>query len=167
MFIFAVSILSTIFYGGFSPEWGKTLTALAYDGTLAQEVEAYYLSVPRIVVEYFTPLLACFYTFITSWLSAVFLGLVVFVCNLFTGSRTWGIAVGSFFVILSVSARGIRYLDRFSPISWSTLNCIDVGGLTAQPSITYCLCAYALLIAVLTAMVFVFGRKKSLDMKGE
>lgn len=165
LFIFVVSILSTIFYGGFSVEWGKTLTALAYDGTLAQEVEVYYLSVSQIVVEYFTPLLACFYTFIISWLSAIFLGLVIFVCNLLTGSRIWGIALGSFFIILSISARGIRNLDRLSPISWSTLNGIDVGGLTSHPSITYCLCAYALLIVVLIALVLVFGRKNRLDFK--
>lgn len=104
LFIFAVSILSTVFCGDCSLEWGKTLTALAYDSTVSHDVEVYSLSVSRIVVEYFTPLLACFYTFITSWLSAVFLGLVVFVCNLFTDSRIWGIAAGSFFIVLSITA---------------------------------------------------------------
>ncbi len=166
LFIFVVSILSTVFYGDFSLEWGKTLNMLAYSPTVAYDAEVYSLTVSRIVVEYFTPLLACFYTFILSWLSAIFLGLVVFVCNLFTGSRIWGIAASSFFIILSISARGLRNLDRFSPISWSTLDGIDVGGLTFRPSIVYCLCAFALLIVALTAAVIIFGRRKSLDTKG-
>ena len=167
LFLFAISILSTIFYGDFSPEWGKTLTALAYSPTVAYEANVYNLTVSRMVVENFTPLLACFYTFITSWLSAIFLGLVVFVCNLFTGSRIWGIVVCSFFIVLSITARQIRNVDRFSPISWSTLDRIDVGGLTTNPSIVYCLCAYAVLIMALAASVFIFGRKKSLDTKGD
>lgn len=166
LFIFAVSILSTVFYGDFSLEWGKTLNMLAYSPTVAYDAEVYSLTVSRIVVEYFTPLLACFYTFILSWLSAIFLGHVVFVCNLFTGSRIWGIAASSFFIILSISARGLRNLDRFSPISWSTLDGIDVGGLTYRPSIVYCLCAFALLIGALAAAVIIFGRRKSLDTKG-
>lgn len=166
LFIFAVSILSTVFYGDFSLEWGKTLNMLAYSPEAAYDVKVYSLTISRIVVEYFTPLLACFYTFILSWLSAIFLGLVVFVCNLFTGSRIWGIAASSFFIILSISAKGIRNLDRFSPISWSTLDGIDVGGLTFHPDIVYCLCAFASLIGALAAAVIIFGRRKSFDTKG-
>ncbi len=166
LFIFAVSILSTVFYGDYSLEWGKTLTALAYNSSVAYEANVYSLSVSRIVVEYFTPLSACFYTFILSWLSAVFLGLLIFVCNLFTGSRIWGIAASSFFIVISLSAKGIRNMDRFSPVTWSTLDGVDVGGLTLRPSFGYCISTYTVLIAGMAALVFIFGRKKGLDVKG-
>lgn len=167
LFIFAISILSTVFYGDFSLDWGKTITALAYNSSVASSAGVYSLNISRTTVEFFTPLLACFYTFIMSWLSAVFLGLLVFVCNLFTGSRIWGIAAGSFFIVLSLTAKGHRYWDRFSPITWSTLDGIDVGGLTVRPSFTYCICAYAVLIIVLAASVLIFGKKKNFDVKGD
>jgi len=168
LFIFIASVLSTIIHGDFSLEWGSLITALSYDSALIFEVmEAHFFSFSQVVVDYFTPLLACFYTFVLSWLSAIFLGLVVFVCNLFTDSKVWGIAVCSLLIILTIPARG-RYLwDRFSPISWSTLDQVDVGGLTTHPSIVYCLCVYAVLIITLTALIFIFGKKKSLDMKGD
>ena len=103
-----------------------------------------------------------------SWLSAVFLGLLIFACNLFTGSRVWGIASGSFFVVLSLVAKLRKYLDRFSPITWSTLDGIDVAGLTVRPSFEYCISAYLVLIIGLTVVIFAFGKKKSLDvMRGE
>lgn len=54
---------------------------------------------------------------------------------------------------------------RFSPISWNTLNNIDVGNMTAKPAFSYCMCVYGGLIIVLIAGIFIFGRKKSLDTK--
>ena len=167
-FIFAVSILSMIFLGEPSLEWDESIVAAAYNSGVLSRAGVSSLTISRMTVEFFTPLLACFYTFIMSWLSAIFLGLLIFACNLFTGSRVWGIASGSFFVVLTLVAKLRKYLDRFSPITWSTLDGIDVGGLTVRPSIEYCISAYAALIIGLTAAIFVFGRKKSLDvMKGD
>lgn len=167
-FIFAVSILSMIFFGEPSLDWDKPIVTMAYNSSEASSAGVYSLNISRTTVEFFTPLLACFYTFIMSWLSAVFLGLLIFACNLFTGSRVWGIASGSFFVVLTLVAKLRKYLDRFSPITWSTLDGIDVGGLTVRPSIGYCASAYAFLIIGSIAAIFVFGRKKSLDvMKGD
>lgn len=168
LFIFAISFLSMIFFGEPSLDWDKTIVAAAYNRGVLSGAGVSSLTVSRITVEFFTPFLACFYTFIMSWLSAVFLGLLIFACNLFTGSRVWGIASGSLFVVLTLVAKLRKYLDRFSPITWSTLDGIDVGGLTVRPSIGYCTSAYAVLIIGLTAAIFVFGRKKSLDvMKGD
>ena len=166
-FIFAVSVLSVIFSGEPSFEWDKVIVTAAYDSSVLVKADVASLTISRTTVEFFTPLLACFYTFIMSWLSAVFLGLLIFACNLFTGSRIWGIASSSFFVVLTLVAKLRKYLDRFSPVTWSSLDGIDVGGLTVRPSIGYCTSAYAVLIIGLTAAIFAFGRKKSLDvMKG-
>ena len=166
-FIFAASILSTIFFGEPSLEWDEAIVTAAYDSSVLSRAGVS-LTITRTIVEFFTPLLACYFTFIMSWLSAIFLGLLIFACNLFTCSRVWGIASSSFFVVLTLVAKLNKYLDRFSPITWSTLDGIDVGGLTVRPSIGYCTGAYAVLIIGLTAAIFVFGRKKNLDaMKGD
>ncbi len=164
LFLLLVSILLTVFYGGFSLEWGDALTKEAYS-TVSINIDLHYFSVSRLVVENFTPLLAVFYTFILSWLCAAFLGLLILAINLLTNSRIWGITASSVFVVLSVSAAKRGFLLPFSPVSWITLKCIDVGGLTKNPSITNVLSAYAILIAVLIAVILIFGRKKSLDIK--
>ena len=167
LFIFVVSILSTVFYGGFSFEWGSVLTALAYDSGIEFEAGVASVQVSPIVVDYFSPLLACYFTFLLSWLTAIFLGLLVFMFNLLTGTRLWGIITGSALIAFTINAH--RQVNRlwFSPISWNTLDKIDVGGLTMRPSFTYCICILALLILMLITAIFLFGRRKSLDVKGD
>ncbi len=166
-FIFAVSILSTVFWSEPSLEWDKAIVTAAYNSSVTGGAGTNSLSISRATVEFFTPLLACFYTFLMSWLSAIFLGLLIFACNLFTGTRVWGIAAGSFFVVLTMVAKLRKYLDRFSPVTWSSLDGIDVGGLTVRPSITYCVCADCLLIIGLAISILIFGRKKNFDNRGE
>lgn len=169
LFLFAVSILSTIFMGELSFEWGKTLNSVT--GDVAAAVGANFLYVSNIIIKYFTPLQACFLTFLTSWCSAVLIGLTIFFCNLASGTNFLGIFVSSIMVIISAVLSDYRSLLspllRFSPISWNTLNNIDVGGKTQNPSFTYCMCVYAGLIAALIIAILFFGRKKNLDVKGD
>lgn len=169
LFIIAVSLLLTVFFGGFSLEWGKTLTMLATSQNLgwggALSVDASYM-----VITFFTPLQAVWFTFLLSWLGAVFIGLTIFAFNLISGTRYVGVFAASFFVALSsmvANEPGWEKLLRYSPMSWITLDKIDVGGLTKNPSFTYCVCVFAVLIAIMTALVLIFGRKKSLDVRGD
>lgn len=165
-FLLLISLLLTVFYGGFSLEWGTALTAEAFS-RVSSNINLHYFTVSRLVVENFTPLLAVFYTFILSWLGAAFLGLLILVLNLLTNSRICGILISSFFVVLSLTAAKWIKLLLFSPVSWTTLDNIDVGGITKNPSIVYVLTAYAILIAALIAVIGFFGRKKSLDIRGD
>lgn len=167
LFIFVISFLAMIFFGDFSFEWDKSIVTTAYSSGVLSAAGVSTLNISRSTVEFFTPLSACFFTFIMSWLSAVFIGLLIFACNLFTGSRIWGIAASSFFVVLTLVAKLRKYIDRISPLTWATLDGIDVGGLTVRPSFGYCISAYAILIITLTAAIFIFGRKRNFDVKGE
>ena len=166
LFLFVISLLTTIIYGNFSLDWGRTLSAAAYAHSVVYEADVRYTTVSSRVLEYFTPPLACFYTFLISWLAGIFLGLISFACNLLTGARFWGTAVCGFFVIFSIAAGRIPYAEWFSPIAWTTLNMIDIGGLTDHPGIGYCLGVYLGAIALLTLAILIFGRRKSLDVKG-
>ena len=168
LFIFVLTIVLTFPFCELSQEWGTTLNMLAYSDAAVQ-AGVHMFDVSGIVVEYFSPLQACFFTFLTSWLSAVVLGAILFFFNLFTGTRLTGITISSFLVVITVivDMGGWTEYLKFSPISWNTLNNIDVGGMTANPSLEYCLCVYAGLIAALIIAILVFGRKKSLDVKGD
>lgn len=149
-----------------SLDWGKTLYMIA-NSNVASAADAHFLSVPRLILEYFSPVQAVFFTFLTSWLSAVLLGLIIFFCNLISNTRFIGIIISSLLVVWTVLVSMGGWIDyvRFSPISWNTLNNIDIGNLTANPSFAYCMSVYSVLIVILTAGILIFGRGKTLDTK--
>lgn len=170
IFLFLVSVLSTVFAGGASLEWGETLTALSGgSAALPMQIGCNFVEISYMVTTYFTPLQAVWFTFLTSWLSAVLIGLVIFLFNIVSGTRALGVLMSSVLVVLSclVANGGWPTLIPYSPISWNTLDNIDVGGMTSKPSFEYCMCVYIGFIALLTICIFVFGRKKSLDVKGD
>lgn len=166
LFVILLTFISTIFIAEPSLEWGKTLYMIA-NSNVASTAEAYFLNVSNLILEYFTPIQAVFFTFLTSWLSAALLGMIVFFCNLVSNTRFIGIIISSLLVVWTVLVAMGGWIDyvRFSPISWNTLNNIDVGNMTAKPSFSYCIFVYGGLILILIAGIFIFGRKKSLDTK--
>lgn len=168
LFILFLTFISTIFIADLSFEWGKTLYMIANSG-IAAKAETFFLDVPNIILEYYSPIKATFFTLLTSWLSAVLLGLTVFFCNLISSTRFIGIIFSSALVVWTVLVENGGFVEflRFSPISWNTLNNIDAGKMTPNPSFGYCMCVYTGLIAALIIAILIFGRKKSLDVKGD
>lgn len=168
LFLFVISVLLTAFGGEISPEWGKTLDAMSITDYRKNNVHA--VEVSYNIVAFFKPLQAVWFTFLMSWLGGMFIGLTIFFLNLVSETQYLGLTVSSAFVLFS-SAVKIDYswgkLLWFSPISWITLNNIDVGGLTKNPPFAYCAGVLGGLVVVLAAAVLIFGRKKSLDVKGE
>ncbi len=167
LFLLFISVISTVFTAEHSLGWGKTLNMVAFSDA-AQQAGSFYLDVPPIILEFFTPLQAVFFTLLTSWLSAILLGLVVFLFNLITETRFIGIIISSALVVWTVliSNDGFKEFMRFSPISWNTLNNIDAGKMTPYPSFGSCMGVYIGLITAMIIGIFAFGRKKSLDVKG-
>lgn len=168
LFLLIASLLSTVFIGEISLEWGKTLNTLSVSG-LAVHIGCVFVDVSKLVVDFFTPVGAVWFTFLMSWLCAVMLGLLIFLCNTLTKTKFVGTLISSALVVLSVLVEngGFPEIIPFSPVSWNTLDNIDVGGLTPNPSFLYCLIVYLGLIVMLIAAIFIFGRKSSLDVKGE
>lgn len=166
IFLFLVSIVSTVPYGGGEfTEWGKTLMTTGASNA-AQVFNAPYIDIIPRILEFFAPIQAVWFTFLMSWLCGTMIGLILFLCNYLTETRFVGLAITSGLLALTVPVRrGLWNLIRVSPISWNTLDCIDVGRTTTLPSFTYCLSVYLGLIALLIAAIFIFGSKKSLDVK--
>lgn len=163
VFLFAVTLLCTIFYGGAGADWGKTLGALStgqimFDG-------AGLITVSKAVVYFFTPISACAFTLLNSWLCGAVIGLLVFFLNSVTETRFAGILTAAVLVVATVLPR-MHFPDllKFSPVSWNTLDNIDVGGLTNNPSFTYCIAAYLIMLALLGTGILLLGGK-NLDEK--
>lgn len=166
LFLIAVSMFSTIFYNGSIFEWGKTLQTLAVTNA-AQIYGCPFVDISYSVITYFTPFQAMWFTFLMSWLGAMMIGLIIFLCNTLSGTRFLGVLVSSLLVVMSslIENGGYPTLIPFSPISWNTLDNIDVGGTSSNPSFNYCILVYVGLIAALSVAIFIFGAKKSLDIK--
>lgn len=167
LFIFLLSIISTVFVADYSLDWGRTFYSIA-NGSVTQPKGLARIEISKIVVDYFTPIRACFFTFLLSWLAGILLGMIVFFFNLVTQNRYIGIVCSFALVIWAFIIKdtlGMGRFWKFSPITWNTLDQIDVGGLTAHPTFAYCVSTFTGLILILIVGIFVFGRKKSLDFK--
>lgn len=171
IFILAVSLLSAIISGGGSPDlnnWGNTLKTLA-NTNAAQVLQHPFIEVSYTVVKFFTPLQAVWFTFLLSWINAVNVGLIIFLFNLASGSRFLGVLISSAMIVFSAVTDDyvLPQALPYSPVSWITLNNIDVGRTTNNPTFTYCILVYLILMAILAAAIFILGIGKSLDIKGE
>ncbi len=167
VFLIAATLISSVLAGGeMSMEWGKTLVTTA-NSNAALYFGSPFIMVSPIVTAFFSPLSAIGFTLLTSWLCAVMIGLIILFCNLATKIRGLGITITSLLVVLSAFAdNGFPMLLPFSPISWNTLDKIDVGGMTTNPTFGYCVTAYLFLILLLITGIFVFGKKQAIDLKG-
>ncbi len=167
VFIIAATLISSIAAGGeMSMEWGKTLTTTA-NSNAALYFGSPFITVSPIVTAFFSPLSAMWFTLLMSWLCAILIGLIILFCNLATRTRGLGIMITSLLVVLSAFAdNGFPNLLPFSPISWNTLDKIDVGGYTTNPTFGYCIGAYLVLITLLIVGIFILGKNQTLDTKG-
>lgn len=164
LFIFLTSLIFSLPYGEFNNEWGKVLNIIAYT-TTASNAGYHFLDASGFVMTYFTPLLACWFTFLLSWLSGILIGLVVYTFNLVSQIKYLGCIAGSVIIIYSsfAAAFGTKKLLYFSPVSWNTLNNIDVGKLTNNPSFIYCMSVYLISILILIAVILFISKKRAID----
>lgn len=167
--LLAGTILLNIRHISWSNVWGKVLGVAATDVGKLDALGKYYttIRVPAIVVRYYSPAQAMFFAFLLMWLSYIFIGLLIYVLNIVTNTQVAGALVAGFLVLLTAFVDGAPLFNRFSPISWNSLNNIDVGGLTAYPRITYVLGAYVVMIVLLIAITYVVLPKKEIIVRQE
>lgn len=168
LFIFACSVVTAMPYAEFSNEWGGLLPTIAYNNQITSNiVRNNFIVVSGRVLRCFTPLSACWFTFLLSWLNGTVLGFIICACNVALHRKYIGCGIAGFLIVLSgfFEQEGMgwyRYI-RFSPVSWTTLDKVDVGGMTEYPSFYYCIAVYIALIVILSAFIIVHIRKSSLE----
>lgn len=166
LFVFLISVLSTVFIAEPSLDWGGAFYSLAFGYMEWEGVPV--VRIPKLIVENYTPIQACCLTFLLSWLGGVFLGLIAFFFNLITQTRSIGTVAATAFVVWGSWVKypnGIQRYRKLSPISWIALDHMDVDGMTPYPTLSYCLTVFSVSILTMIIGVFVFGRRKSLDFK--
>lgn len=163
----AILFLSTIvFHIGhmeWNSGWGNVLGAAGTTSILSGlNLNYTTISISSRIIRYFTPLQAMIYSFIIMWLSFVFIGLLIYVLNVVTKTKLVGVLVASFLVVLTAVVDGFPYLAWLSPITWNSLNCIDVGGMTLYPSIVYVLGMYIGMITIMIIIAIIMSKKQEI-----
>jgi hypothetical protein len=166
LILFITSILVNIRCISWTMSWGRVLGAAGTTAIL-ESLNCNYntVLVSAKIINYFSPLQATFFSMILVWLSVVFLGLVIYVFNVITKSRVIGVLVAAFFVVFTAVADTNPIVTWFSPISWNSLNNIDIGGLTKYPTIDFVLGMYIAMNAVLAVIVVIVSKRMVVEVQ--
>lgn len=164
LFIFLCTVITALPSSELSMDWGKCLYTIAYSNA-ASQLGYSFLSVAGYVIEYFTPIQAVWYTFLLSWLMAIFIGLLIYFLNTISSKRYLGSIVSGIIILFScyVEAFGFDKQLYFSPVSWSTLNQVDVAEKTNHPSFYYCIGVYCGLSLLLIVLLLAFRKRWKMD----
>lgn len=167
IFLMIACLLTAWVYGG-TPiaEWGKVLTTVA-EMNISRLGNYQFIEVSDMVIRCFKPSQACFFTFLMSWSNAVLIGIIMFALNYLLKQKYAGIIASSFLVVFSffVEISGYPKLIYFSPVSWITLDKIDIGNTTNYPNFTYCIFFYWTMILILIMLIFLLGKKREFDLR--
>ena len=161
-FLFLISNLFILNNVDFSIDgWGKAFGTLA--NTNASTAMGLRTFISKRVLTYFTPWQAVWFTFLLSWLSGTFLGLLMYSINSISGFRSLGIIASAFFIILDAAVLGYPHAVWLSPVSWSSVDNIDIGNMSQLPHIAYVYTAFFLIISVLIASSIITNRKQHIN----
>lgn len=167
LFILLVSLIIGVFKGNLGMEWGKVFHTIAETG-VASFLECHFVEIPKNILNYFTPIQAVWFTFIMSWITGIMIGCIMFVLSLCTRTKYVGMIFSSILVLFSCFL--VTYnelLIKYSPISWNTLNNIDVGRKTNNPSFEYCITVIFTVITICIFLIVVIGRKSRIEINSE
>lgn len=159
-FVVAMTVLLNIRNIEYMNDWGKVLGTLAFSSIPLVKGTA--VTISTYILTYFTPVQAMFFTWLLSVLCGSVLGLIIYACNILSKTKGTGIAVSGFLIILSAAVTGNERAQWLSPVSWTTLNKLDVGKLTQYPTIAYVLTVYIMLLIILSMCIVKATEKKDL-----
>ncbi len=117
------------------------------------------------IIKYYTPFQAMLFSCLLTWMSFVIIGLVIYGFNVVSNTRYVGVGIAAFLILLTAVVDGKPKWTYYSPMSWNSLNNIDIGGLTSYPSIDYIMGLYLILIVVLTILSVVAGKRQCIEVR--
>lgn len=158
-FVMLFSIIINLDCIEFTGEWGKMLNTLA-NTSMGTKFHLGFTP-EKNVINMFSPISAMWFTFLHSWISGVILGLIVFLFNM--KIKGGGTFFASFMLVFSAVAGKQTSLVKFSPVSWSTLNYIQLKPNDGLPNYEYISIFYIIMILLLLGIVLFFSKKYNFD----
>lgn len=176
-FITIVSSALAIPVISFENDWGDVLVDFI-NGTDTKTVEellySYHLGLgePERAISMLYPFACEAYTFFTGIASFSILGLLLYLVNLVQKNIVWGIGTACMIVfldpILTYLAKPANYwLQAFSPVCWTSVECINLLGTRFFISIPFVTAASLIVISVLLIFIALFSKKMIIETREE
>lgn len=161
LFMALSSIVVNIGHIRWDVSWGKALLVAGTTNICSQLGINYdTVKVSDIIVKYYTPAQAMFFSFLLLWMICVILGLIIFDLNIIFKSNVVGVFAAGLLILVTSLVDGNPLATWYSPVSWCSLNNIDVARMTSYPTIDYVLGIYMIMLVVLLIMGFFLSKSK-------
>lgn len=187
MYIFEVAFIYMLFItitssavslpiASFENDWGEALTDFLYGTdtmTVEQLLGKYMLGLgePARAVQMLYPFACQAYTFFTGLASFFILGLLIYLINLMQKNILWGLGTAFIFVFLdpllyfSASSLKKYWLQAFSPVCWTSVECINILGSRFFISIPFVTATSLIVISVLIILIALSSRKIMVEVR--
>ena len=161
MFMLLSSIIVNIGHIQLDTSWGKGLILAATTNlTSARGIQYDTVKVTGSIVRYYTPAQAMLWSFVFLWMICTILGLIIYDLNILFKSNAVGVLVTGFMVFFTAIVDEVQQFMWFSPVTWSSLNNIDVAKTTSLPSFYFVLYMYSGAIVILFIMGALLSRSR-------
>lgn len=161
MFMLLSSIIVNIGHIQLDTSWGKGLILAATTNlTSALGIQYDTVKVTGSIVRYYTPSQAMLWSFVFLWMICTILGLIIYDLNILFKSNAVGVLVTGFMVFFTAIVDEVQQFMWFSPVTWSSLNNIDVAKTTSLPSFYFVLYMYSGAIVILFIMGALLSRSR-------
>lgn len=168
LFMLLSSIVVNIGHIQMEASWGKSLI-LAGTTNICSILGIQYdtVQISSIIVKYYTPAQAMLWSFLFLWMICIILGLIIYDFNILFQSNIVGLFVAGFLILFTAVVDGIQQWIWYSPVSWSSLNNIDVAKTTSLPGIYFVLFVYigAILALLIAGAVLSRSRRFTFEIK--
>ncbi len=168
LFMLLSSIVVNIGHIQMGTSWGKSLI-LAGTTNICSILGIQYdtVQISSIIVKYYTPAQAMLWSFLFLWMICIILGLIIYDFNILFQSNIVGLFAAGFLILFTAVVDGIQQLIWYSPVSWSSLNNIDVAKTTSLPGIYFVLFVYigAILALLIAGAVLSRSRRFTFEIK--
>lgn len=168
LFMLLSSIIVNIGHIQMGASWGKSLI-LAGTTNICSVLGIQYdtVQISSIIVKYYTPAQAMLWSFLFLWMICIILGLIIYDFNILFQSNIVGLFAAGFLILFTAVVDGIQQWIWYSPVSWSSLNNIDVAKTTSLPGIYFVLFVYigAILALLIAGAVLSRSRRFTFEIK--
>lgn len=166
--LFVSSIVSNVNNICWNKEWGEFLGSAGTTNMMEKYGHAYdTVKITGNIIKYYTPLQAMVWSLILMVLSFFLLGMLMFVINSITGNSIIGSMVDVVLITLTAIVEPYPNLNKYSPMSWNSLNNIDIANRTEYPSIDYVLIVYTILIMMSIVASYLISKRFDINAHNE
>ena len=162
IFIFILSVVFCLLNINWTLDWG-TFLGTAANTSFGNNLT---LNISSKVVNCLTPTYTTFITLLLCSLNGMIIGLLIFLSNLIRLPRFVGVisAISLLLFDTMCVTNGQKNFYYYSPVTWTTISCLDLNNRTDLPSIEYAVVAGSLLLLVLLFFILKLCRSKSLSL---